>query len=134
MVNFTRMRTLMRRISTAESNVRKAWSVATKCTQTFSDMPGGGQRESQVERGGDLHMEAVAVLRALRRELKAQQEELRALLPSIEDENAREALEMRYIEGKSVIGVAVATGYSKRHAIRKIKDGEMAVMICKEAE
>ena len=125
-MNFGRMRALMDRIPSARRNVEKSWSRATKCTQSFSDVPVGGSGDS-----GDMsyvrYVEAKESLNLILTELQQLRAEAEPLIDNLTDYTQRTVMKLRYIDGYDAGKIAVELHYSDRHIFRLLRAAEQEI-------
>ena len=133
MVNFDRMRKLIRDEEHMRWAIERQTSKATKITTTLSKTGGGhtNRVESKTENGAV----ALAVLKdeyqSIWYELEAQRKELRRLMTKIRNEEYRLeklCLRMRYLKGVSVRIIAVTQNYSESYIFNVMKRAEEMVM------
>ena len=91
---------------------------AMRITPVLSPVPGGGGSGSPIERPMDKVLEIDAEINREIDELQTVQQEIRAALNQLEDENLELLMEYRYIDGLTWEQVAEKMHYSWRHTCR----------------
>lgn len=127
--DFKRMRYLLNRLPMARLNVDRALTRSARMTAQYSDMPRGGNRTSDpTGRGAELYIAAKEAYAALKLELDKMQEELLPAIEKLEHPLQRNAMRMRYIEGRSVREIAYYLNYSEQHVFRVISRTEEKIL------
>lgn len=128
MVDFGRLRQLIRLEERLSWAIEREEAKATKRTSTIGGIGGGGGRgnKSRVEEGAielailrDEHHQIETELEEQRRELKPQ---LRAL-----SEVGKTFMTMRYIKGLDCKKIAIAMNYSETHVFHVVKESEQKI-------
>lgn len=127
MIDFERMRYLMKRIPRAKENLYDARVRASSVSQILSDMPkGNGGTESKIERDVSNIIRSEEVLKALQDELKQMRDELLPLIQSMEDPY-KSVMYHRYIKGLSVRETAIETIYSESYVFEMVRNAESQI-------
>lgn len=123
--DFRRMRRLISRVPMARLNVDRALARSARMTAQYSDMPRGGNKTSDpTSEGAVLYMAAKDSYNALKRELEELQREVEPQIEKLDRPLQRNAMRMRYIEGRSVREIAYYLNYSEQHIFRVIQMAE----------
>ena len=140
MINFVRMRKLIKAEEQTRWALEKAKSRAEKITISISKSGGGGEsfrKGSRVEEGAI----AISVLREeyqrISDELEGQREELKGLMKKIRTEKYRLeklCLKMRYLKGLRARTIAEALNYSEPYIFEKLGSGERLISGLQEKE
>lgn len=123
-IDLAKMRKLINRLPAARFRVDKAMSKATKTTAILTGMPRGSGGGSQVEEGAMLLMLAREKYESMKAELREMQEALSPIIENMEDPLQRNAMRMRYMEGRSVREIAYCLNYSEQHIFRLLQRAE----------
>ena len=108
MVNFFKMRKLIRDTVKLQWRKERVTAKATKITTVLTGMPRGSGTSSQVEDGAIRISEVNEAYREVVTELKAMQEELDPLIDTLEKADDRAVMRLRYIKGYSPEDIAEA--------------------------
>ena len=130
MINFPRLREMIRQESKLKWAKEKEMSNATKRTSTFAQDGGSGRgyrRGSRVEDSGIILAAIDSELELLQGRLKQQREELQAETEKLEDSTVRTALGLRYQSGIGPSQIAEVLNYSESHVFTLLKKGERAI-------
>ena len=123
--DFRRMRRLINRMPMARLNVDRALARSARMTAQYSDMPRGGNKVSDpTSEGAILYMIAKEAYKSLKAELEGMQHEVEPRIDALELPLQRNAMRMRYIEGRSVREIAYYLNYSEQHIFRVIQAAE----------
>ena len=126
MIDFDRMRYLMKMRPKASFRVEKAMARATKVTTVLTGMPRGGHSEDMAD-----HVEHLIVCQNLLNNIDYELENLRRdLEPELEtimDPNYRQVMVYRYMRGYSVRRIMRMMCYSESHTFRILRDCERAI-------
>lgn len=123
--DFRRMRRLINRVPMARLNVDRALARSARMTAQYRDMPRGGNRTSDpTGDGAVLYMAAKDSYNALKKELEGLQREVEPYIDELDRPLQRNAMRMRYIEGRSVREIAYYLNYSEQHIFRVIQTAE----------
>ena len=123
--DFRRMRRLINRVPMARLTVDRALAKSSRMTAQYSDMPRGGSRISDpTSDGAVLYRAAKDSYQALKKELEGLQHEVEPYIDGLERPLQRNAMRMRYIEGRSVREIAYYLNYSEQHIFRIISRAE----------
>ena len=125
MVNLYRMRQLMNRRSTRILwEIEKEQARATKITTVLTGMPRSGGNHDQVQDGAVKLVELKEAYGELMMELDQMREELKPLIDTIENEDLRAAMRLRYINGKRPEDIADAICLADRTIYRYLVRAE----------
>lgn len=128
MVDFVRMRKLIRLDERLKWAIEREEAKATKRTSTISGIGGGGGRinKSRTEEGAV----ALAILRdehdQVKAELREQRKELEPQLKHL-NEVAKTLMTMRYIKGMECKKIAKAMYYSETHVFHVMQQSERII-------
>lgn len=126
-MDFRRMRFLINRLPMARYRLQKAWSQATRITPVISDMPHGSGVSSPVENGYLLVEAAKNAVDGIEKELADMRAELKGEIGTLENPLEVTAMQMRYLEGRSVREIAYSLNYSEQHIFRVISRAEWKI-------
>lgn len=101
MVDFARMRTLLRIVPKACFELEQLMSSAVGGTTNLSDMPKGGSSGDKLERDVIRVAELREAYQEAFDELDAMKNELQPLLRKLKDEDVRAVMRLRYLVGYS---------------------------------
>ena len=108
MVNFYRMRTLMRQTLKVQWKIEQERAKATKTTTVITGMPHGGGGHDQVADGAISITEVAAAYAEVLHELEVMRYELEPLISSLDNPDDRAVMRLRYIQGYSPEDIADA--------------------------
>ena len=110
----SRYRSICRRIRNKLDNIERLHSIETKITPTLSDMPKGGGQENKIESATESIIEIQSQIADEIRQLTFTRSEIENAIRAVPDENYRELLELRYIDGLTWEKIAVKMNYTYR--------------------
>lgn len=114
MVNFYRMRQLMRRTLKVQWKIEQEEAKATKITSVMTGMPHGGSGHDQVADGAISISEIKAAYKEVLDELEGMRKELDPLINSLDNPDDRAVMRLRYINGFSPEDIAEAINRTDR--------------------
>ena len=114
MVNFYRMRQLMRRTLKVQWKIEQEEAKATKVTSVLTGMPHGGSGHDQVADGAISISEIKAAYKEVLDELEGMRKELDPLINSLDNPDDRAVMRLRYINGFSPEDIAEAINRTDR--------------------
>jgi DNA-directed RNA polymerase specialized sigma24 family protein len=119
------MRKLINRLPMARLNVDRALARSSRMTAQYSDMPRGGNKTSDpTSEGAVMYIAAKDAYSRLKSELEDMQREVEPIIDRLDRPLQRNAMRMRYIEGRSVREIAYYLNYSEQHIFRVISSAE----------
>ena len=124
MINFQRIRYLIRKECRVKWRLQRAEAKATKITSSISGMPHGSGVHSQVEDGAIRISEIRDLYSGVIAELEEARNELKPLINELENPDEVACLRLRYLDGHSAEDIADAIGYSTRQVYRLIRSAE----------
>lgn len=123
--DFRKMRKLINRLPMARLNVDRALARSSRMTAQYSDMPRGGNKTSDpTSEGAVMYIAAKDAYSRLKSELENMQREVEPIIDGLDRPLQRNAMRMRYIEGRSVREIAYYLNYSEQHIFRVISSAE----------
>lgn len=123
--DFRQMRRLINRLPMARLNVDRALARSSRMTAQYSDMPRGGNKTSDpTSEGAVMYIAAKDAYSRLKSELEDMQREVEPIIDGLDRPLQRNAMRMRYIEGRSVREIAYYLNYSEQHIFRVISSAE----------
>lgn len=123
--DFRQMRRLINRLPMARLNVDRALARSSRMTAQYSDMPRGGNKTSDpTSEGAVMYIAAKDAYSRLKSELEDMQREVEPIIDRLDRPLQRNAMRMRYIEGRSVREIAYYLNYSEQHIFRVISRAE----------
>jgi len=131
MIDFMRMRWLIRQESELSWKYEKELSKASKRTAGFSESAGsirGYKSGSKVEEGGIMLAIISEELDRIRDMLMDQRKELLTEMECLEDPNQRMIIKLRYIQGVGPRVIARTINYSESHVFRMLNKAERAII------
>lgn len=114
MVNFYRMRQLMRRTLKVQWKIEQEEAKATKITSVMTGMPRGGSGHDQVADGAISISEIKAAYKEVLDELEGMRKELDPLINNLDNPDDRAVMRLRYINGFSPEDIAEAINRTDR--------------------
>lgn len=108
----SRYRSICRQLHSKYEELEKTRALETKVTQTLSDMPHGGGGENSIEAGTEKVFEIESQIADEIRQLTFTRSEIENAIRAVPDENYRELLELRYIDGLTWEKIAVKMNYT----------------------
>jgi len=108
MINFFRMRQLIRQTVKLQWKIERENARATKITTVLTGMPRGGGQHDQVQDGAIRVAELRDAYSEIEEELKAAREALKPLINVLENADDRAVMRLRYIKGFSPEDIAEA--------------------------
>lgn len=126
MIDFRKMRELMREEEHLRWSVEKQQARATKITADISDMPRGGQgmdREDVIIELATRREEH----RAVEEELRKQRAELKTETRRLKNSVYRQVIRLRYMQGKKPGQIARDLRYSERQIYRMLELAESKI-------
>ena len=127
-IDFRRMRFLTNRLPMARFRLTVAKSRATRTTPVLSDMPHGTDVSSPVERGYLIIEAAQEAVYTIETELQYMREILADHMDALTDPLEITAMQMRYMEGRSVREIAYSLNYSEPHIFKVLSRAEKKIM------
>lgn len=127
-VDFRRMRFLTNRLPMARFRLLKARSQATRITPVLSDMPHGTEVSSPVERGYLMIEAAQEAVYIIETELQSMRETLADHMDVLTDPLEITAMQMRYMDGRSVREIACCLNYSEPHIFKVLSRAEKKIL------
>ena len=127
LIDFRRMRFLTNRLPMARFRLMVAKSRATRTTPVLSDMPHGTEVSSPVERGYLIIEAAQNAVYIIETELMEMQKVLSQYMDILTDPLEITAMQMRYMDGRSVREIAYSLNYSERHMFRVLECAERKI-------
>ena len=127
-IDFRRMRFLTNRLPMARFRLTVAKSRATRTTPVLSDMPHGTEVSSPVERGYLIIEAAQEAVYTIETELQYMREILADHMDALTDPLEITAMQMRYMEGRSVREIAYSLNYSEPHIFKVLSRAEKKIM------
>ena len=128
MVDLKRMRVLMQRMPSILWEIEKKEANATRITSPITGMIYSSNGSNRQEEANimlisvrDAYHEAVEELESLR-------EQLKPMLPRLEDDTERAIIRLRYIYGYAPQEIATAISYHPRTVLRKLSSAETKLM------
>ena len=128
MIDFKRLRLLIREDERLQWAVEKAEARATRSSSSITGMPRGGRSGNKMEDDTIIIVELKEKHLEITTELEQQRKELERALKKVTDPNQYLALRMRYIRGKKLREIEIAMNYSERSIIRFLESGERKVI------
>ena len=128
LIDFRRMRFLTNRLPMARFRLTVAKSRATRTTPVLSDMPHGTDVSSPVERGYLIIEAAQNAVYIIETELQSMREILADHMDALTDPLEITAMQMRYMEGRSVREIAYSLNYSEPHIFKVLSRAEKKIM------
>ena len=128
LIDFRRMRFLTNRLPMARFRLMVAKSRATRTTPVLSDMPHGTEVSSPVERGYMMIEAAKEAVYIIETELGAMRETLADHMDVLTDPLEITAVQMRYMDGRSVREIAYSLNYSEQHIFRVLNRAEKKIL------
>lgn len=126
--DFRKMRRLINRVPMARLNVDRALARSARMTAQYTDMPRGGNKVSDpTANGAELYIAAKESYRQLKAELEEMQREVEPMIDNLDFPLQRNAMRMRYLEGRSVREIAYYLNYSEQHVFRVISRAEAKI-------
>ena len=126
--DFRRMRRLINRIPMARLNVDRALVRSSRMTAQYSDMPRGGNKVSDpTASGAVLYMTAKNAYEKLTKELGEMQAELSPMIETLNYPLWKNAMRLRYIEGRSAREIAYYLNYSEQHIFWVLSNAEKEI-------
>lgn len=126
MIDFVRMRELMKNEERLRWAVIRQEARATRITTTISDMPKGQPANSREEVMIEL-AERRETYHALCEELKKRRAQLKPQIRKLKNRTQREAIRMRYMRGMSVNEISSELGYCTRQTYNLLAAGESLI-------
>ena len=126
MIDFVRMRWLIKKCPRMEWEVEKKMAAATRITSCVTGMPRGGKGN----RGEDAIIALSDVEDAYKEildELKAMRKELAPLIDNLEDPDEKAAMRMRYIQGHRPTEIAKSLYRTDRSIYIYLKRAERRI-------
>lgn len=105
---------LNRRIDRLLEEKAKWWSLCLKTTPSLSQVPGGGESGSPVERPMDKVLEIEAEINQEIDELQEVCRDIKSVLSQLEDDTLRLLMEYRYLDGLTWEQIAEKMNYSRQ--------------------
>lgn len=130
MIDFERMRELIRQVPRQCFEIQKALSAAVGGSPGFDDMPHGTSAGDKLERDviklteiRDAYAEAVEELETMRRELRPH-------ISDLDDPNERAVMRLRYLDGYSPDQIAsdCNVGMARMTVYRYLRSAEAKIM------
>ena len=128
MVDLKRMRVLMQRMPSILWEIEKKEANATRTTSPITGMVYSSNGSNRQEEANimlisvrDAYHEAVEELESLR-------EQLKPMLPRMDDDTERAIIRLRYIYGYDPQKIAQAISYHPRTVLRKLSSAETKLM------
>ena len=128
LIDFRRMRFLTNRLPMARFRLMVAKSRATRTTPVLSDMPHGTDVSSPVERGYLLIEAAQNAVYIIETELQDMREVLADHMGVLTDPLEITAMQMRYMDGRSVREIACSLNYSEPHIFKVLSRAEKKIL------
>ena len=128
LIDFRRMRFLTNRLPMARFRLMVAKSRATRTTPVLSDMPHGTEVSSPVERGYLMIEAAKEAVYIIETELGAMRETLADHMDVLTDPLEITAVQMRYMDGRSVREIACCLNYSEPHIFKVLSRAEKKIL------
>lgn len=128
MIDFIRMRYLIRKLPRLDWKVAQKQADATRVTSSITGMPRGG---GGVNRSGDAIIALMAAKDAYREvfeELEAMRQELEPMIDQLEDPDEKAAMRMRYLHGLSPEEIARTIHRSDRIVYVYLKRAEKKII------
>ena len=125
MVNFYRMRRLIRDTVKLQWKVEQERAKATKITAVITGMPRGTDNHSKVEDGAVRIADIVAAYSEVMGELESMRTELDPMISSLDNADDRAAMRLRYINGYSADDIGDAINRTERsiyYYLRRAED------------
>lgn len=132
MIDFKRMRDLMRAMPDLLWKVSVAQANASRVTSTITGMPHGGGQNHQ-EDGYIKLAEIREVYREAEAELEGMRKELETLLEAYDDARGKAYLRYRYINGRTIAEIAEAESKDPSTVFRIIQQAEWSIMRAQNA-
>lgn len=127
--DFRKMRRLINRVPMARLNMDRALVRSSRLTAQYSDMPRGGSKPGDpTADGAILYMTAKEAYERLVDELLEMRCELRPKIDRLDSPLQKNAMRMRYLEGRSVREIAYYLNYSEQHVFRTISHAEEKIL------
>ena len=112
----------------ARLNVDRAMARSARMTAQYTDMPRGGNKISDPTGDGTvLYMTAKVAYETLKEELRAMQDELAPMIEKLPYPLWKNAMQMRYIEGRSAREIAYYLNYSEQHIFWVLSHAEKEI-------
>ena len=128
MVNLSRMRTLIGYERRLKLRYMKKLSDATKITTQLTGMPRGSGNHSQVESGAIELAEVEEAYKEVFEELGQMRIELAPLIDTLDNDDDRGVLRLRYIDGWDLQQIPEAVCLSERAMFYHLAGGERKLM------
>lgn len=131
LIDFERMRELIRQVPRQCFEIEKALSGAVGGTAGFDDMPRGSSKGDKLERDviklseiRDAYIEAVC-------ELERMRTDLRPMIATLDDPNERAVMRLRYLDGYSPDQIAsdCNVGMARMTVYRYLRSAESKIMM-----
>ena len=126
--DFRRMRYLINRLPMARFRLLKTRSQATRITPVLSDMPHGTEVSSPVERGYFIMEAAQNAVEQIEQELQEMRCQLSGMIDALETPLEEAAMQMRYMDGRSVREIAYSLNYSEPHIFKVLSRAEQKII------
>ena len=126
MIDFIRMRKLMRELPNIEWDIARLNANATRVTSYITGMPRGGGGNHQEDANIAL-ADATDAYRAALRELEEMREELEPMIDLLDDINDQGVMRMRYIKGYRPEEIAVILEMSRSGVYYHLNHSERAI-------
>lgn len=129
MIDFVRMRLLIRQTKKAKFEVEKAQARATLSGVQYSSMPKGGNSGDKMQRDVITMTEVKDAYRQIINELASMQQELRPYVDSLDDVDQRAVMRLRYFGCHSPQTIAQSNmlNMSRMTVYRSLCKGEDAI-------
>ena len=128
MVDLKRMRVLMQRMPSILWEIEKKEVNATRTTSPITGMVYSSNGSNRQEEANIMLISVRDAYREAIEELESLREQLKPMLPRLEDDTERALIRLRYIYGNDPQKIAQAISYTPRTVLRKLKSAETKLM------
>ena len=128
MVDLKRMRVLMQRMPSILWEIEKKEANATRITSPITGMVYSSNGSNRQEEANIMLISVRDAYHEAFEELEALREQLKQLLPRLDDDTERAIIRLRYIYGYDPQKIAQAISYHPRTVLRKLSSAEAKLM------
>lgn len=128
MVDLKRMRVLMQRMPAILWEIEKKEANATRITSPITGMVYSSNGSNRQEEANIMLISVRDAYREAIEELESLREQLKPMLPRLEDDTERAIIRLRYIYGYDPQKIAQAISYTPRTVLRKLNSAETKLM------
>ena len=128
MVDLKRMRVLMQRMPSILWEIEKKEANATRTTSPITGMVYSSNGSNRQEEANIMLISVRDAYREAIEELESLREQLKPMLPRLDDDTERAIIRLRYIYGYDPQKIAQAISYHPRTVLRKLSSAEAKLM------